>query len=63
MMNSLQQSILSETEVPVLGRDRFTPKPDEPPQSTTPAPKGEVDEPHESTYPVWNGELDEPIWW
>jgi hypothetical protein len=66
MMNILQRSILIGSEVFVSIHGRFTPKPDEPPQSTPatpPKPKGEVAESPEPTHPVWNGELDEPIWW
>ena len=63
MMNILQRSILIGSEVFVSIHGRFTPKPDEPPQSTPPKPKGEAAESPEPTHPVWNGELDEPIWW
>ncbi|MBN1219853.1 MAG: hypothetical protein JXM69_13070 [Anaerolineae bacterium] len=63
-MNALQKSIAVGTKVFVSVRDRFTPKPDESPSSTPPAPKAELEkESQEPTHPVWNGELDEPIWW
>ena len=62
-MNALQRSNPIGSEESVFVRNWFTPKPDEPTQSTTPKPESELDEPQEPIHPVWNGELDEPVWW